>query len=111
MQLEPFFTLPLIFGLTLLVSGVIYVMGRFVSAKERKSELKGMPYACGEDLSPQKFQVNLNEFLIYAVYFLVFDILVFTIATSFRNPGNLPVFYLVIVMEAIIILIPVLRRQ
>lgn len=103
-------SLPFIFILSVLVGLIIYLVGRIVAAKGEKTVGKVAPYACGEDLPPRKFQVNVEEFLIYAVYFLIFDILAFTLATSLITPGYFPVVYTLIVLMAVVILMPLRRR-
>ncbi|MCD6504720.1 NADH-quinone oxidoreductase subunit A, partial [Candidatus Bathyarchaeota archaeon] len=48
-----------------------------------KSAGKSAPYACGEDLPAEELKVNLERFFVFAVYFLIFDVLAFILATSF----------------------------
>ena len=103
-------SLPVVFLLSLVVGLIFYLVGRIVAAKGEKTTGKVAPYACGEDLPPHKFQVNVEEFLIYAVYFLIFDILAFTLATSLITPGYFPVVYTLIVLMAVVILMPLRRR-
>jgi NADH:ubiquinone oxidoreductase subunit 3 (subunit A) len=103
-------SLPFIFILSIIVGLIIYLVARRVVAKGEKTAYKVAPYACGEDLPPRKFQVDLEEFLIYAVYFLIFDILAFTLATSLSTPGYFPIAYTLIVLMAVVILIPLWRR-
>jgi len=64
-----------------------------------------LAYACGEKLQGRKIQINFERFFIYAVYFMVFDVLAFILATSMSFLGWLPVFYILIVIAAIIPLI------
>jgi NADH:ubiquinone oxidoreductase subunit 3 (subunit A) len=103
-------SLPVVFFLSLVVGLILYLVGWIVAAKGEKTVGKVAPYACGEDLPPHKFQVNVEEFLIYAVYFLIFDILAFTLATSLTSPGYLPAVYTIIVLMAVVILLPLRRR-
>jgi len=105
-------SLPFIFILSILAGLTIYLVGWIVAAKGEKTVGKVAPYACGEDLPPRKFQVNVEEFLIYAVYFLIFDILAFTLATSLSTPppSYFPAVYTLIVLMAVVILIPLRRR-
>jgi NADH:ubiquinone oxidoreductase subunit 3 (subunit A) len=103
-------SLPFIFILSVIIGLIIYLVGWMVAAKGEKTAGKVAPYACGEDLPPRKFQVNVKEFLIYAVYFLIFDILAFTLATSLSTPGYFPAVYTLIVLMAVIMLIPLRRR-
>lgn len=102
-------SLPFIFVISLSLGLIIYLVGRVVAAKGEKTAGKVAPYACGEDLPPRRFQVDLEDFLIYAVYFLIFDILIFNLATSLGKPGYFPTVYAIIVLMAVIVLTP-LRR-
>lgn len=103
-------SLPFIFILSIIVGLILYLVGWIVGAKGEKSRSKVAPYACGEDLPPRKFQVDVERFLIYAVYFLIFDILAFVLVTSLRTPGYFPVIYASIVLMAVVILLPLWRR-
>lgn len=103
-------SLPFIFFLSLVIGLILYLVGRMVAAKGEKTAGKVAPYACGEELPARKFQVDIRDFLIYAVYFLIFDIFAFTLATSLGTPGYLPVIYTLIVLIAVVTLIH-LRRQ
>ena len=103
-------SLPFIFIVSVLAGSAIYLLGGIVAPKGEKTAGKVAPYACGEELPPRKFQVNVEEFLIYAVYFLIFDILAFTLATSLSTPGYFPAIYTIIVLMAVVILLPLRRR-
>lgn len=111
MQIDLLSSLPFLFFLSLLVGLVLYWVGGRVGAKSEKSADKVAPYACGEDLPPRKLQVDVERFLIYAVYFLIFDILAFILATSLNRPGYFPAIYATIVLMAIIILLQSWRRE
>ena len=110
MYVDLLVSLPFIFILSIIVGLIIYLVGRTVAVKGEKTADKVAPYACGEDLPSRKFQIDVEEFLIYAVYFLIFDILAFTLATSLRTPGYFPIVYTLIVLMAVAILIPLRRR-
>lgn len=96
---------------------LIYLIGGRISAKGQKTSGKLRPYASGEDFPAEKIQVNLESFFLYAIYFLVFDVLAFVLATSLGvfasgSPASLlvfPLIYAVIVLAAIE-LIPPRRR-
>lgn len=102
-------SLPFIFGVSIFVGVIIYVAGMAVAAKGEKTAGKVAPYACGEDLPPRQFQVGVEEFLIYAVYFLIFDILAFTLATSMGKLGYFPTIYATVVLMAVVVLTTSLR--
>ena len=110
MQTDLLISLPFIFFLCLVVGLILYLVGGRVGAKGEKSADKVAPYACGEDLPPRKLQVDVERFLIYAVYFLIFDILAFILATSLSTPGYFPAVYASIVLMAVVILLPLWRR-
>jgi len=110
MYIDLIASLPFVFIVSVFVGLIIYLVGWIVGAKGEKTAGKVAPYACGEDLPSRKFQVNVEEFLIYAVYFLIFDILAFTLATSLRTPGYFPIVYTLVVLMAVVILIPLRRR-
>ena len=110
MQTDLLISLPFIFFLSIMVGLILYWVGGRIGAKGEKSADKVAPYACGEDLPPRKLQVDVERFLIYAVYFLIFDILAFILATSLSTPGYFPAIYASIVLMAIVILLPLWRR-
>jgi len=103
--------------IALLAVLLIYLIGGKISAKGRKTSGKLSPYASGEDFPSEKLQVNLESFFLYAIYFLVFDVLAFVLATSMGvfsagSPASLlifPLVYAAIVLAAIE-LIPPRRR-
>jgi NADH:ubiquinone oxidoreductase subunit 3 (subunit A) len=111
MQIDPLISLPFIFFLSLLIGLFLYLIGRRVGASGEESTNKFSPYACGEDLPARKLQVDVEKFLIYAVYFLIFDILAFILATSLVTPGIFPVMYAAVVLMAVLILLPLWRRE
>jgi len=106
MDIDLIFSLPFVFVLSFLVGSGIYLVGWIVSAKKAKTRGKVAPYASGEDLPPLKFQIDLEKFLIYALYFLIYDIFAFTLAMSLGTPGHLPTVYAIIVLAAVVILAP-----
>jgi len=110
MRIYPLISLPLIFFLSLLIALFLYLIGRRVGARGEESTNKLSPYACGEDLPARKLQVDVEKFLIYAVYFLIFDILAFILATSLVTPSIFPVMYAAVVLMAVLILLPLWRR-
>ena len=110
MQTDLLISVPFVFFLSLMVGLILYWFGGRIGAKGEKSREKVSPYVCGEDLPPHKLQVDAERFLIYAVYFLIFDILVFILATSLSTPGYFPAIYAFIVLLAIIVLRPLWQR-
>lgn len=82
---------------------LIYWVGGRISVKSgvRKTKGKFAPYACGEDFPAEELKVNLERFFIFVVYFLIFDVLAFILATSFVTSGLLPTIYCSIVLMAV----------
>lgn len=106
MSSEVTFPLVAAVGTSLIMVLLIYWIGGRSSAKESvKDTAKNEPYACGEDMPAEESRVDLEKFLIYALYFLIFDILAFVLATSFYAIGLIPVTYSLIVLVAVTVLI------
>ena len=110
MRIDLLISLPLIFFLSLLIALFLYLVGRRVGARGEESTDKVSPYACGEDLPARKLQVDVERFLVYAVYFMIFDIVAFILATSLVTPSVFPVVYAAVVLMAVLILLPLWRR-
>jgi NADH:ubiquinone oxidoreductase subunit 3 (subunit A) len=103
------FLLPAIFGISILIALVIYFAGRH-SKSFPEGSMKTAPYACGENMPAQEMRVDLNRFLIFAVYFLIFDVLAFTMATSYDNLGVMPVVYSLVLLMSVAMLVFTRRR-
>jgi NADH:ubiquinone oxidoreductase subunit 3 (subunit A) len=100
------FLLPAIFGVAILAALAIYWLGGRISPKNvAQSAGKTTPYACGEDLPAEEMKVDLERFLVFAVYFLIFDVFAFLMATSFYATGFVPVVYSLIVLTSVAMLI------
>lgn len=84
-----------LFVLSMAVALLIYAIGDKIGAKGLYSANKLMPYACGEEIPTSRVMLNLERFFIYAVYFMVFDILGFVMVTTLSRPSNalLPLAY------------------
>jgi len=106
------YLLPAVFGFCVIVMLLIYWLGGKISAKTRQGNVAGKtaPYACGEDLPSEELKVDLDRFFIFAVYFLVFDVFAFILATSFNSLGLVPLVYTLIVLMAVLMLLAA-RRQ
>ena len=105
-------TLPIIFGTSVLVSLIIYwISGRISPKPTSKIPSKTDSYACGENIPAGELNIDLERFLIYAVYFLIFDVLAFTMATSFFTLGLAPATYSLIVLAAVVVLVLWRRHQ
>lgn len=104
-------SIPFAFLITLLLAVFLYWCGGKISAKAEPIEGKLASYACGEELPAERVQVNLQRFFVYAVYFMIFDILAFMLATSLSNPGMLPSIYAVVLLLAVVMLLPLVGRR
>jgi len=104
--------LPAVFGFCLIVMLLIYWFGGKISARPRQGSAAGKtaPYACGEDLPSEELKFDMDRFFIFAVYFLIFDVFAFILATSFNSLGLVPAAYAVIVLMAVLMLLGVRRR-
>jgi NADH:ubiquinone oxidoreductase subunit 3 (subunit A) len=82
-------------GLAIIVALFVLGVGREVSPKTPDTEGKLAPYACGEPVPASKVRMNVENFFIYAVYFMIFDVMGFVLATTISQPVNLllPLFY------------------
>lgn len=99
----------MVFLTALIVSLVFYWIGGKISPKGKKTPGKLATYACGEEYPPEKLQLNIQRFFIYAVYFMIFDILAFVLATSFVSPGIMPALYAIVTLSAVMLLLPLLK--
>jgi len=104
-------------GLAALLTIMLYFVGGKLAAKGRASPGKYEPYACGEDLPPPEPRVNLMAFFWYILFFVVFDVVAFIVATSYGVLGTtapmlkvLPAVYLALAIMAVLVLFP-LRRE
>ena len=94
------------FVIALLLTILIYWLGGRYSAKGGKSEGKLSPYSCGEDLPYEgELRVNLERFLIYALYFLIFDVVAFMLVVSPRvSPVHVITYALITLISVIFVI-------
>ena len=104
---EPGLSIFMIFVFSILLGVILYLIGTALAPRVRRTTDKLAPYACGEDLPAEKLQVNAEEFFIYATYFLIFDVVAFTLATSLGKPGFFPILFTAIVLVASLVLFSV----
>jgi len=102
----------IILGLAILVGIIIFAFGNELASKSPDTDGKLAPYACGEPIPPKKVRLNVENFFIYAVYFMIFDVLGFVLATTVGKPVNmlLPLFYAGVSLISIVVLTAT-RRQ
>ncbi len=90
------------FGVILLIILLLYWIGKRIAPNNPNKE-KETTYACGEDIPGVKTQFH-THLLRYAVYFTIFDIIAFVLATSMGIFGWVPLIYLAVAFVAILIL-------
>jgi NADH:ubiquinone oxidoreductase subunit 3 (subunit A) len=98
------FALLLVFAAV--VAMVIMALSNELAPKGADSPGKLAPYACGEDVQPAKVRLNVENFFIYTVYFMIFDVLGFVMATTIARPTNVmvPLAYAAASLISIVIL-------
>ncbi len=98
------FTLVLV--VAVVVALIILAIGNDLAPRSPDTVGKLAPYACGEDIPPTKVRVNVENFFVYAVYFMIFDVLGFVLATTLARPMNvmLPIAYAAASLVSIVIL-------
>ena len=96
---------------TIAITLILYWVGGRIRVKGKTSIEKVTAYACGEVLPSRQLQVDVERFFIYAIYFLIFDVLAIFLATSFNTAGFFPVLYAVIIFMAIVLLLPFWKRE
>lgn len=105
------FSLPFIFAVALTLSVLLYLIGFKIAPKVKETAEKLAPYACGEDLPAEKFQMNIRRFYLYVTYFMVFDISAFMLALSFGSRGFYPTLFIILIMFSLLMLIPIGRGR
>lgn len=95
------YILVIVFGVSLATAVIIYLLGGKLAPKSEPTEEKNAPYSCGEQGPVKEAKVDLERFLTYAVFFLIFDVLAFVTMTSFYATDLLPVAYALIVLTAV----------
>jgi len=106
-------SVPVLFVISLIIVFIIVAFSRAMAPPGRKSVDRNKPYACGEDLPCEQGQFFVHIFE-YAVFFLIFDIVAFILATAAFNVGLLagnlaallPLIYVGIVAFTIMVLFP-----
>lgn len=90
------------FAIILVIIVLIYWIGKRIAPSNPTKE-KTTTYACGEDLPAIKTQFH-SRLLRFAVYFTIFDIVAFILATSMGILGLVPILFLLISLAAIYVL-------
>lgn len=112
MLIDELVTSPLtIFILSLIVAGILYIIGGSIAVKSKHSLNKSKPYACGQDIPAERTPVAIWLFK-FATAFLVIDIVVYLLILSMGAPLVSPVRELILVygIVTLIALITIIRR-
>ena len=92
----------LAFVIILLLVLLMYWIGKRLAPNNPTKE-KATTYACGEDFPAIKAQFH-TKLIRYAVYFTVFDIIAFILATSLASFGVCAFIYVLIAFIAIVVI-------
>ena len=91
------YTLAISLALSFSVVFIIYLVGGLFSAKGKETDDKLIAYASGEKFPSEKIGINVENFFIYIVGFMIFDILAFVFASFMATSSMLQVIYICIV--------------
>jgi len=95
------YILPVVFVASILTALLIYSLGGRLAPKSTQTKEKNAPYSCGEQGPVNEAKIDLERFLTFAIYFLIFDVVAFVTMTSFYAGDFLPVVYSAIVLAAV----------
>jgi len=102
-----FVELVVAFILILAASFLIYMLGRWLSAKSVQTELSKSAYACGEKATSQKLKINVSLYR-YLMYFVILDssVLLVAFASLMLRTTNVLFFmlYLISVLVSVFLL-------
>lgn len=112
MSLDPLFLLPVATVSAVIVIALIFWIGGKISPNVGKSDPEKLsPYACGEEFQVEEHGINMERFLIYALYFLIFDVLTFIMAISFFERGIMPAIYSAVALASVMVLVMARRHK
>lgn len=101
----------MVFGLSLLLAFLIFIVARKSPVRSNyvhngSGIIKFIPYSCGEyffhDLNSR---INLERFMIYAIYFLIFDVAGFILAVSFNLLVFPVIIYIAVILASVILVV------
>lgn len=101
----------IIAAISIIIALIVLAIGNDIAAKGKDTPGKFAPYACGEDIPAERVMVNIESFFVYAVYFMIFDILAFVLATTIARPTNVLIPILFSGASLLSILVLNLRRM
>ena len=88
------------------VALIVLWIGNEIAPKGKDTPGKLAPYACGEDFPAMNIRMNVENFFIYAVYFMIFDVLGFVMVTTLAGTVYpvIPVLYGLASLVSIVVL-------
>ena len=95
------YILPIVFIVSLIAALAIYKVGGMLAPKTKPTIEQTTTYSCGEIAPAKEAKLDLERFLTFAVYFLIFDVLAFVTMTSFYATDFMPAVYSLIVLVAV----------
>jgi len=104
------YILPIVFIVSLSAALIIYRVGGRLSPKSKPTQEQTTSYSCGEIAPTKEAKLDLERFMTFAVYFLIFDVLAFVTMTSFYATDFMPVVYSLIALVAVGMLIFARKR-
>ncbi|MBC7113386.1 MAG: NADH-quinone oxidoreductase subunit A [Candidatus Methanomethyliales bacterium] len=112
MSPDPLFLLPVAAVSAIFVIALIFWIGGKMSPNVPKNDPEKLaPYACGEEFQIEEHGINMERFLIYALYFLIFDVLTFIMAVSFFERGIMPAIYSAVALASVAVLVMARRHK
>jgi NADH:ubiquinone oxidoreductase subunit 3 (subunit A) len=104
-------SLPFIVLLSLAVASLIYWIGGRMAEASSPDAGKAILYASGEEPPHVAPHFDLERYVIYVIYFFIFDILAFILGTSFEHTGGSTVLYAFTILTTVVFLVPHGRRK
>ncbi|MEM2849084.1 MAG: NADH-quinone oxidoreductase subunit A [Candidatus Bathyarchaeia archaeon] len=101
----------IVFMLSLVVAGILYIVGGSIAVKSKRNPNKSKPYACGQDVPAERTPVIIWLFK-FATAFLVIDVVAYLFILSMGASFASPVRELILVYSVVtlIALITLVRR-
>jgi len=84
-----------------MVALLLYLIGKAVAEKGRKTEAELSPYACGEIMPPVRPRMDMSRFFTYVLLFLAFDITVPIVALAILGHYLQVTLYLTVMLIAV----------
>lgn len=99
----------IVFGLSLMLAVFIFIFARKKVVESSQFHnggemIKFIPYSCGEYFFHDiQSRINLERFMVYITYFLIFDIAGFILAVSFNLLVFPVIIYVTVILASVIL--------